>query len=242
MSIGTHSAVGTAFRVAFAAALAVLLSQPSSAIVIDDFSVGPITVTRTGAMAATAQQAGLDPNHVLGGGRDIVVGQFGLAGQSLTVDTALQELQLTVPAVNDRGYFDLMYGTTAQPLNIDLTADGSDAFLVEFAGPGGHVSLNWLRVSTSSGEGVLGGGNMGTTTTALSDGRILVEYPFSAFSGAPDFTSVDGIRLEFFRLSAFSGPVLRSITTIPEPATAVLVGAAALSQALRRDRRGSPQR
>jgi hypothetical protein len=193
----------------------------ADAVVIDDFSVGSLVVTRTGSSPAAAFQNGLDPSHVLGGARDISVGDSGSAGQSLTIDATTRQLNFTVQT--DHGYFDLGYGTMAQPLNVDLAASGSDAFLIEFAGPGGFVTLNWLRVFTSSGEGVLGGGNLGTMSTTLPDGRILMMYPFSSFSGTPNFASIQRVRLEFFRLSPFSGPVLRSFVTVPEPAAMTMV-------------------
>jgi hypothetical protein len=129
-------------------------ADQATAVIIDDFSVGPVTVTRDGATAATSTQTGLDPGHVLGGNRNIVVGEFGASSQSLTIDSALRELRFTAPTGG--GYFDLEYGSEAQPLNIDLTADGSDAFLVEFAGPGGFVSLNFLRVFHFIGRGRAG--------------------------------------------------------------------------------------
>ena len=57
------------------------------AITIDDFTVGPITLTRDAATAVSASQTGLDMAHVFGGSRDLIVGESGNPGQSLTIDT-----------------------------------------------------------------------------------------------------------------------------------------------------------
>jgi hypothetical protein len=227
----------SSLQLIYTAGLTISFCHSLLAATIDDFSVGPIAVQRNGSLAATALQAGLDPIHVIGGAREVVVGEFGASIQTLTVDTDLRELQFSAPTGG--GYFDLLYGSEAQPLNVDLTADGSDAFLVEFAMQGGFVTLNFLRVFTSSGEGALGGGNPGTIRTDLPDGKILMEYPFEAFSNSPDFTNVQRIELGFHRLSTVDGPVLLSFTTIPEPGAMALLGIASLPFIWRLRRRQS---
>jgi hypothetical protein len=219
--------------------LALAAARPATAVTIDDFSVGPITLTRTGATAAAAQQTGLDPNHVLGGARDITVGASGGdAGQSVTIDTAARQLQFTIDT--SLGYFDLVYGSMAQPLNVDLTADGSDAFRIDFSKTGSHISLQRLSVFTAGADGTLSGSNSNVLKATLPDGRVRVEYPFSAFPGV-NFSAVERIGLGFVRVSNADDPVILGIVTVPEPAASTLlaVGAVALCRC-RRLR--SPQR
>src|SRR5262245_54244715 len=89
------------------------LGSVAPAVTIDDFSVGQIEVSRTGTMAATALQVGLDPDHVQGGSRDISVGEFGGVVQTLVVDTAASELRFSTSST---GYFQITYGSAAAPL------------------------------------------------------------------------------------------------------------------------------
>src|SRR4051794_833571 len=102
------------------------VAMPALAMTIDDFSVGPVVVSRVGPSAATAMQSGLDPAHVLGGGRDIVVGDSGSGDQSLAIDTAARELRFNI--ASGLGYFHITYGSAAQPLNVNLRAGGANSF------------------------------------------------------------------------------------------------------------------
>ena len=102
-----------------------LYANSAVAITIDDFTVGPITVTRDAATASSASQTGLDIAHVLGGSRDLIVGENGNPGQSLTIDTSLQQLRFNSLVGTTNGYFNVTYGSAASPLNVDLTADGA---------------------------------------------------------------------------------------------------------------------
>src|SRR4051794_38588920 len=146
------------------------------ALTIDDFSVGPVVVSRVGPSAASALQTGLDPSHVLGGGRDIVVGDSGSGDQSLAIDTAARELRFNISS--GLGYFHFTYGSVAQPLNVDLRAGGGNSFQIEF-GAGFNTTLDRIRVFTASGESASGSGTAGATQIPLPDGRVLSIVPFS---------------------------------------------------------------
>jgi hypothetical protein len=200
-----------------------ILASAASAITIDDFSVGPIEVSRTGSVAATAVQSGLDPSHVLGGGRDITVGEFGTSGQTLIVDTALRELQFSPGSSS--GYFQVNYGSMAQPLNVDLTAGGSNAFLFHFIYnvPNFPTSLppSSIRVFTATGSGFTALNHSGGSITMLPDGSRRARIPFSTL-GNLDLTAVQRIEFELFRVSPGTEFVLKAIATVPEPSCLAL--------------------
>jgi hypothetical protein len=195
------------------------------ALTIDDFSVGPVVVSRVGPAAAIALQTGLDPAHVLGGGRDIVVGDSGSGNQSLAIDTAARELRFNI--ASGLGYFHITYGSAAQPLNVDLRAGGANSFQIEF-GAGSIADLNFISVLSSSGESFTGAGRSGTTSTPLPDGRVLANVPFSTLDPQMDLSSIQRMELEFFRLPTNVGPIVKSFTTVPEPSVAGLVVAGVL--------------
>ena len=217
------SPTGLRFLVATVVTIFSVLGSVASAVTIDDFSVGSIEVARTGTMAATALQTGLDPAHVLGGGRNFSVGASGGSVQRLVVDAAASELQFTT---DTNGYFKITYGSLAEPLNVDLTAGGNDAFLfhLEYTVPNNPLSLvpgNTFRVISAAGTRF--GSMTGANTTAQPDGSRLARVPFSSLSGQADFTAVQRIEFELFRVPAGSHFRLRTFATVPEPSGGVLL-------------------
>src|SRR4051812_20390135 len=80
--------------------LFILSTNVASAIIIDDYAVGPITV----AGPSVQTQSGLDPAHVLGGSREFSVGQSG-SGSMLSIDP---QTGLTLQS-SGTGYFDIKY-------------------------------------------------------------------------------------------------------------------------------------
>jgi hypothetical protein len=207
-----------------AAAAAVVSASGSvaSAVTIDDFSVGSIEVARTGTTAASAQQTGLDPLHVLGGGRSFSVGAFGGSVQRLVVDAPAGELRF---ATDTNGYFQITYGSLAEPLNLDLTATGSNAFLfhITYAVPNTPLALipgNTFRVVTSTGTRF--GSMTAANIVAQADGSRLIRVPFSSLSGQGDFKMVQRIEYELFRVPPGSHFTLRKFATVPEPSTGIL--------------------
>lgn len=184
------------------------------AIVIDDFSVGPIQLVR-GSSPVTFVQSGLDPTRVIGGERAFVLGAFGAVGQRAEVDLSTTRLTLWLPPdARELGYLTVTYGGADHPLNRDLTAGGNDRFILDFDGP---APPGWLRV-TSPG---------GASARSLSASPTLL---FSDFEQV-DFTSVTSITLDAIRSGGFS---LNSITVVPEPAAGAGVIGLAMVAALGR--------
>jgi hypothetical protein len=211
-------------------------ASSATAVTIDDFSVGPITVTRDGAAAASASQTGLDNAHVIGGARDIIVGENGNPGQSLTIDTSQRELQFDTPTGSGLGYFEVTYGSAASPLNADLTEDGSSFFRLDFATDGLHTGRYRLLVDSN---GSFQQASQATITkTVLPSGRVIMRHAFSGFPSSVDFTDIDRIQLDFFRIPVGEIDLL-TFATAPEPNSIALI-AVGTSALLRRSR--SPKR
>jgi hypothetical protein len=198
--------------------------KASFALPIDDFSVGPIQVSRTGATAVTASQTGLDPSHVLGGGREIVVGESGGFVQTLIIDTAERELRF---ATDTNGYFQIDYGTPAAPLDVDLTADGSNAFLFESlyivpTFPAATVPPSFIRVFSATGSGTASLTSSGASIVVQPDGSRRIKLPFSLLGNQVDLTAVQRIELDVFRVAPGSTFSLRTFSTVPEPESMLL--------------------
>lgn len=188
------------------------------AIVVDDFSVGPIHLERNAGVAVTATQTGLDPAHVLGGQRDIVLGRNYSNGQVLDIDTTEQRLTLSAGPSPALAGLELIYGSRTTPLGADLTAAGHDRFVLDF--DGSTASLIRMVVTSRSGAALI---EDAVSVSSYYDGK-KATIPFAEFSGV-DFTNVASVELEFFR---HRGTTLRSIYTIPEPLTAWLLTGAAI--------------
>jgi hypothetical protein len=209
-------------------------TRRACAITIDDFSDGSIVLTKTTSSAVTAQQTGLNSTAVLGGGRNIQVGEFGEIGQSMTIDAPTGEMRFHTPS-GSAGYFQIDYGTASEPLNVDLTAGGANAFLMHFAfnPPLGSLPSrpfdyppNSLRVVTSAGTGFIDLVNAAVTTTVMPDGSYLAKIPFSALGNQVDLSAVSRVEFEMFRLGRQLS--LRHFATVSEPATSWLLVAAVL--------------
>jgi hypothetical protein len=92
------------------------------AVVIDDFSVGPIHLERNAGVPVSQIQTGLDPAHVLGGQRDIILGANYGNGQILDINTAESRMTLSLTTPTGLAGLDLTYGSRTTPLGADLTA------------------------------------------------------------------------------------------------------------------------
>ena len=227
-----------AFHFAFAAAIFFVAAQASAVVVIDDFSIGPITVARTGATVATATQTGLDPAHVLGGRREITVGAFGAATQTLIIDVVTGEFQASV--VGTPGYFTIKYGSDAQPLNLNLLALGNGFLFETLAPPSAVGRLPDLRLYSSSGSGHVDATD--GVATATPSGGTAIFVPFSEISpssfGTLDLTAITSIQIDDGRVST---PIrLSSVSIVPEPSTLALLAAATLAGGLATRRPRSP--
>ena len=194
-------------------------AKPVLGITIDDFSVGPIIVERTGASGVTQLQSGLDPEHVIGGSRRFIVGDSGAVGQAAEVDTVARELRFYIDL--GLGYHRLTYGADA-PLSLDLIATGHDAFQLDFIDAVGQPPL-WLTVSSPVGGNVVSEtvSLVAVPVMTLSNGVKRALFDFGWFSGI-DLTNVSSIELHSVRVGR--DMTLKSLSTvIPEPSSVLLV-------------------
>lgn len=211
---------------ASAVALAVYVS-PTEAVVIDDFSVGPLVIL--GANATVQQtQSGLDPVHVLGGNRSISYRSFSTPPTTLTIDSAAGTLNIS-PG-NCCTYLDLSYGSAANPLQSNLLAEGSDQFVIAFTAitaeipsslPSIFATDNQNRIAT-----ILGSSSMNVPPT----GPFSISVPFSQFPSF-DFSNVQSFRISVSRYGGGTGAAgksftMDSIVTVPETAGIWYVGIA----------------
>jgi hypothetical protein len=213
----------------FAAGVILIASNISAAVIIDDFSVGPIALSRTGATPVTATQSGLDPAHVLGGGREISIGTDGSAVQTLTIDTTVGEL-ITSSDPN-LTYYRIRYGSDASPLNLNFGVNR--AILLEATDlPAPNITL-----FSAGGTANVGPSFAGVTQRPLPVGTAYL-MPLSLFQsravGAFDPTLITSIQISAVRQSGTAR--LTTILIVPEPGGAVLLVCAAviLGRPLRR--------
>lgn len=212
------------------------LSPSAQAVLIDDFSVGALSIVR-GASAVVQSQTGLDPAHVVGGARHLRVGYDGTTGQSATIDTLTKNFQF-VSGVTSNGYLEVSYGTATAPLNLDLTSGGATHLEVVFQNVGvSPNSINkpptlWFISRSNATRMPLGG----YSAVPLGDGRYRSLAAFSA-NPAIDFEDIDTVTFSVGRYPTTGVLTVYSIQSvfIPEPASWLLAtGAGLLSIAARR--------
>jgi len=215
------------FRFSIASFILVLLVPAAAlAVVIDDFSVGPIVLS-TETSSINEWQRDLDPAAVIGGKRNIVVA--GLARSNpptvATVDTAAGTFSLDINHWVE-GYW-IAWGSldTFDPfgdlaLNADLLADGSDAFRIDVAA---SATSQTLTFSAKSGvdEGRLRGNGVFLDLLA-SDSPRSIRVPFSDFPRV-DFRDVDAVVLGRSPVFVGADLTLSGIRTVPEPQAMVLL-------------------
>ncbi len=185
-------------------------------ILIDDFDTGDISLSKVDSDAVEESQTGLDPSRVIGGRREFLVGEFGTVGQNLLIESG----KLIFETEDSFGYFDLSYGTPEEPLNLNLTGDGSDAFVVETESLTSLLPVIDLRSSGSSRRVSISS----LTRQMLPNGNARILVPFEAFNGV-NLQQVDQIILTASRVRPSSEITILSIatTTIPEPTTSGLL-------------------
>jgi hypothetical protein len=186
-------------RLSIALALLVMPvgSDQVRAIVIDDFSSGPIVVNGP----AVQDQTGLDPSHVVGGSRRIDVGRFGVGSRLKIADDQLQF------GSTGWGYYTLTYGAVESLGGLDLTQGEHDRIRIKFGEVVSDFHLFGIYVNlptSSSSNGVR------RYASDEWDG-MTVEIPYSMFPVS--FEAVQSIIVDVSRNPAGTGFDVDSITT-----------------------------
>jgi hypothetical protein len=188
-----------------AGTLLATISEPSpvTAITIDDFSIGAITVD---GPTGTVTQNGLEGSHVVGGSREISVERVGNRAQ---VDAQAGQFQFSATS-NDYGYFLLRYGV-GEPLGRDITVGGHDRLRFRFGG--GAPVIIWTYVNLPvkpSGNGL----DIGSAASALG-GSGVVEVPYTKYSA--NLAYLDSFTMYGIRQTPTTGFQLDEIVTAGPP-------------------------
>jgi hypothetical protein len=179
------------------------LTANAFGIVIDDFSVGELSLSGPSALIA---QTNLDPAHVVGGNRHVRI-TGGPVEFSIDSETGL-----SVSEGNTWGYFHVLYGYES-PLNADFTAGGHDRLRFRF----NDVGTNWWRgafwvsVNTALPPG---SSAPGVDLEALYGGGIF-EIPFNRYN--KNFSDVDTFAFDATRIEDSRSFSIAEISTAGPP-------------------------
>jgi hypothetical protein len=192
----------------FAVSLALIASAlghfvpNAAAVVIDDFSVGPITVVGPDVQT----QSGLDPDHVLGGSRLFNVGQSG-SGSVLEIDPP----RGLVFESSGRGYFQLQYDFVSGGDGIDLTIGGQDRIRLTFGAidtPSFTPLAMYVTLPPSSSSN-------GVSLYVGDWDDLILEFPFDGFPTS--VADAQNLTLDVFRNPPGASLTIKSITTAATP-------------------------
>ncbi len=175
------------------------------AVLIDDFTIAPIVVERTGEAPGMASQSNLDSSRVVGGARLILVGTTGIPGQRIEIGNG--RLSAIVP--EDLFDAEITYGTAESPIGARLISDGSNSFRFELPSSG---FING-SITVVSGE-ASGAGHFQQT------GGDAVTVPFSSFPDEIDFADVTSLTLDVNRSQGFA---MSNFRTVPEPCDSLML-------------------
>jgi hypothetical protein len=198
----------------------VLVTNPSRALVIDDFNSGPLTLQVTNLSGQTVLQNGLPTTSVIGGSRLVYGGTTGR-------DLAVESIDTTAGRFNfinysDFGYFRLTYGSLASPLGMDLTLGGNHSFELSIADLTPGLGRGNFDFKVDTGTGFIRA-RFGADLFGLNGpGNVII--PFSSFAGA-DMTHVRVIEIEVGRFEPTFHIAIDSITTVPEPSIVACLSA-----------------
>lgn len=222
------------------------------ALIIDDFSVGPIVLTDTEAFGVVSEvQTGLDPARVAGGSRAItfealdVSFPFDTAG-SVTVAVATDgggALQHTPDPGFTAANFFVNYGNTdlgQSPISLDFLTNGADRLRFEFNFTTAFITPVVPTVAFDLLLDSGGGSALDFVIFESVNAPTTVDVLFSDILALnPDFDLTDVTGLTFGTSNGtLDGPFeLASIRVVPEP-TAVLVMAPCVFGLMRRRRDG----
>ena len=201
MLLTSCTRMATVLRMSVAALSIIAPARVTSAIVIDDFSVDPITV----AGPSVQTQSGLDPAHVLGGSREFNVGQFG-SGSVLSIDPPTG---LTLQS-SGRGYFDVKYNFAPTGQSVDLTQGGQDRIRLTF----GDISTTFTPLGLSVNLPGSFSSN-GISVYVQNWSGMILEFPYAKFPTS--FAAAQNLLLDVYRNPIGASIGIRSITTAGPP-------------------------
>jgi len=187
----------------------------ASALVVDDFRDGALELTLSRSVSTSSQTVlvdSLDPAHTVGGERLV----YGSTGDTANLQIAPNPGFFQFDASVSWGYFRLSYGSADNPLDVNLRADGSNAFLLTFPEVTPGLWRGSYDFSLTSPTGVRTYG-LESQLFALN-GPGAIRIPFSYFDNL-DLTHVSSMTLDAVRVEPTFRIRIGSIVTIPEPAS-----------------------
>ena len=197
------------FKAIALATCVLAFSDSVNAFVIDEFSEGQLLLNPANQIPSgvTVVQTNLNLDAVIGGTRQVYLAGAPASKFEVNSMTGLCSFE----NADGFGYFDLVYGSEA-PLAMDLSADGSDAFLLSFSDvytPGSTRGTFYFYV-----DGVPY--YLREEFYALNGGAGTIRIPFSQFGNGDTFV-VNTIDFGAIRVEPTHSFVLDSIITVPEP-------------------------
>ena len=202
------------------AAVFVCAPHAARAVVIDDFTQGPIQLTAYDfSIDAVTQQLSPFLDVPLGGARQwelgsTVVNEPGVFGSRITVEPFDDVFRFEAGPSNF-GYLDLRY-ESGEEETFDLVGDGNDRFRFRFVGEQNVPQLSVQIESLVGGEVVSAWATLGPNRVIVPPDAIL-EVPFEAFFGEVDFGHVLSITFSNVRYAPGNQFTLDLIETAPAP-------------------------
>jgi len=215
---------------------ALALAAPSSALMIDNFNEGLISLVDSDSEPGPSfqQNAGLGSANTIGGVRHTTataggVPLVGIPGTASVVSVIGPLGTASVTALIS-GSYNLFYdgiddevaNTTDGGLFLDLTSQ--DAFV---------VNLVNLTATAAEMRITLWDGNSGSNSPFMTPVTGVNTIPFTAFSGI-DFDDIRAIRLNITEVNNLGEIVINDFYAVPEPGTALLLGIGLAGLASRR--------
>ncbi len=213
--------------------IALALASPAAAlIIIDDFETGDYNVVdNTSTPGATsAEQTGLDPNSVIGGVRRTLVnasGTTGLIATAALVTTGGDDslLLTTANSATFNLYYDGIgndaFDGTAGALNLDLSGHTDLRFDVESPGTTGDLRVYLFDSS----------GSQFVSLITIATGAVNVSL---GLFNLVDLSDIQAMRFFIDNVSLSNSVAISNIAAVPEPSTALLLGAGLAALSIRR--------